>query len=206
MGFSAKVTGLDELIKDLGAFPKNMAKAERNAVDTTATATNKKSYEVAGNFYNIKPARLKKTPDGKKGSRVQRSKPGKISASIIYPFSRRPNLKNYKSGGSTKNTKKGVRFRIKKFDPPERLQRGFYVPLGGTRIVAQRKEGTQTGKRGTPILKRGKENMRVRTGPNMKQIMEEEGFVAPAVLAFMAKELERKTVKAVDDQLRKLRG
>lgn len=203
-GLSVQVKGLDSLLKDLSKFPKAMAKAERNAVNTTATATNKKSYVIAGNIYNIKVSRLKKAPGGQKGSFVKRAGLKKTTAEIIYGWSVRPNLGHYAKRG-TKNVKKGVRFKIKKFDPTKRLPRGFYAPLkGGQSLVVQRKEGTFTGKRGKPILIRriGK----VATGPNMKQIMEEEGFVMPATLAFSAKELERKTIKAVDDQLRNLRG
>ena len=174
--FDMKVEGKAGVLKMLD--PKLVDRAERNAVNATATGVAKFAGKEAAAVYNIKARRIKRTARGKKLIRVKRARAGQSEATIFFGSDApgdRPNFRNFTPNRAMVNRPGGFKYKIKKSDGLEVLPGGFFADVkNNNRIVVQRSEGTRIGARGRPILKRDIEgDITSRTGPSTKQMIED---------------------------------
>ncbi len=188
------IKGLKELKKTLD--PKKLARAERNAVNATATAVAKLGADEAANEYNLKKARIKKDSKGKALIRKKKARAGEDQASVFFGTDRkgdRPGLQNFGPNKAMVNKKKSPKVKVKKRESLKTVDRGFFLKNAGPRRKAtglfQRE-----GEKRNPIARR--------TGPSTKQMVED-----PKVFKHIrdkgGKILEKKTVEAIDKQLKK---
>lgn len=163
-----KVEGLEQLTRNLRLTAREIVKVARSTVDTTANAVKSIALDTATTHYNIDKKRLQETSRGNKTIYVQRSTQSELSATITFKGGTdtksgdRPGLHHYASKDSLKRGK-GIypRVRVKKDSGWNTIKGGFYqtMPNGGVGIF-ERIPGTKKIAR--------------RTGPGIKQIVENE--------------------------------
>lgn len=163
-----KVEGLEQLTRNLRLTAREIIKVTRSTVDTTANAVKTIALDTATANYNIDKKRLQETSRGAKTIYVKRSTQSDLSATITFKggigtkSGDRPGLHHYAAKASLKRGK-GIypRVRIKKDSPQQEIKGGFYqtMPNGGVGIF-ERIPGTKKIAR--------------RTGPGIKQIVENE--------------------------------
>lgn len=163
-----KVEGLEQFSRNLRLTAREIVKVTRSTVDTTANAVKTIALDTATAHYNIDKKRLQETSRGAKTIYVKRSTQSDLSATITFKGGTgtksgdRPGLHHYADKKSLKRGK-GIypRVRIKKDSPQTEIKGGFYqtMPNGGVGIF-ERIPGTKKIAR--------------RTGPGLKQIVENE--------------------------------
>ena len=167
-----KVEGIKELTDRLKLTARELTKITRSTVDTTATAVKTLALDEAEKQYNISKARLKKTSRGQDTIYVKRSTQTELSAIVTFKGGTgtkagdRPGLHHYADKGSLKRGK-GIypKVRIKKDSGWKTITGGFYqtMPNGGVGIFERIPKTRKIARR---------------TGPGMKQIIENEDMNA----------------------------
>lgn len=190
-----EILGSKEVIKMFKTMPKKFARAERSAVNTTATAVNMLASKEASIEYNIKQSRIRKS-GSKKLIRTKKARMGESQASIFFGAKTRDraNLGNFSSNRAKKNLKGGFKYKIRRSASLKKLERGFFADVKhGNRIVVQRDGDTKWKGRG-PIIGR--------TGPSTKQMVDD-----PKVFRVVKEQtmniLNRKMGEAINKQLAK---
>lgn len=152
MTITIHVEGLKELMAKLQAFPKELKRAEQNAINTTATAVRKEVFKTAGEIYNINPARLKKDDRGRETTYIERASPTKPYALIVLRRGKtsrsgdRPGLQNYMAGLTKWRRAPGnyPRYKILKGGATKEVKDGFLA--SGARFTrTTEREGAARG-------------------------------------------------------------
>ena len=186
-----KIKGLDELAASMQLTAREIVRAARSTVDTTATAIKALALSEAEKHYTIKKSRLTKTSRGQETIYVKRSNQTELNAVVTFKGGAstksgdRPGLQHYASKASLKRKKGSYpKYRIKKDSAQQEVIGGFYtvMPNGGEGIF-ERIPGTKKIAR--------------RTGPGIKQIVENEP-VNSIILAKAQEILHIKMVQAVN--------
>ncbi len=191
---SIEIKGMKEFKKTLD--PKKLARAERNAVNATATAVAKLGADEAAKEYNLKKARIKKDSKGRALIRKKKARAGEDQASVFFGTDKkgdRPSLHHFGPNKAMVNKKKSPKAKIRKGGSLETVKRGFFLKNAGP----QRKATglfQREGEKRNPIVRR--------TGPSTKQMIEDKR-VSKKVETGAGKILEKKMAEAVDKQLRK---
>ena len=85
MRLTLNITGVDALRERLKEFPKALARAERNAANTTATAVKAAGIEEAFKMFHVdKKARLKKDSRGRDTVFIRRAREGEAAAVVTF--------------------------------------------------------------------------------------------------------------------------
>ncbi len=192
--FSLEIKGMKELKKTLD--PKKLARAERNAVNATATALAKLGADEAANEYNLKKARIKKDSKGRALIRKKKARAGEDQASVFFGTDKkgdRPGLQHFGPNKAGVNRKKSPKVKIRKGGSLETVERGFFLKNAGPVRKATGLFQREGDKR-NPIARR--------TGPSTKQMVEDPK-VYKKIEDGGGKILAKKMVEAVDKQLRK---
>ena len=190
------IKGLEKFKKSLN--PRELKRAERNALNTTTTATEKLGVNEAALEFNLKKTRIKKDSKGKKLTRKKRARMGEEQASVFFGINRRgdrPGLHNFgpKKVRDLIREKKGPRTKVRKSDSLRRVPRGFVLKGAG-----------ESGKATGLFTREGRKSLPIRreTGPSTKQMVE-----FPSVFRKLERQtgaiLERELLKAIDKQLAK---
>ena len=193
-----RIEGVDKLLAKLNDDVKAIARAMRNAENTTATALRKAALQSVVRIFNIKEARLKKDSRGRDTIFIRRSSPTNPGATITFrggdsPKSGdRPGLQHFKTDKQERNKKqKGwtPTVQIRRGGSPESIANAFYGvgKLKGQGIF-QRQEGLRK------IVRR--------TGPSIKQMVE-HSEVLPSVKAQGESIFRQKLIEAIGKQLAK---
>lgn len=188
------IKGLERFKKTLN--PKKLARAERNAVNATATAVAKLGADEAAKEYNLKKARIKKDSKGKELIRKKKARAGEDQASVFFGRDKkgdRPGLQHFGPNKTMVNRKKSPKVKIRKRDSLKPVERGFFLKNAGPVRKATGLFQREGDKR-NPIERR--------TGPSTKQMIEDPK-VFKKVEASTGKILEKKIVEAIDKQLKK---
>lgn len=199
MSMDIKVEGIDDLLRELREFPKELGRACRNAENTTATAVNKEGFKIASEEYNINQARLKKDSRGRATSYVKRSSPGSPGAVVTFKggdgpkAGDRPGLQHFKADKQERNkAQKGWKpsYQVKRDGAVKQVERGFYG------------EGKLKGQ---GIFQRRDDNRKIvrQTGPSIKQMVE-SSEVYDQLRGKAETLLMQKMQEAVDKQLAKV--
>ena len=167
-----EIKGMEALKAKLHAFPKELARAERNAVNTTATAVKNLGIDEAFKSYHVdKKSRLKKDSRGRDVSFIKRAREGEITARVIFRGGDNPKagdrigIQHFKVDKQARNKKeKGWRPSIKVLHSgaAEKIEHGFY---GVGKLKGQGIFQRQGG--GRKLVRR--------TGPSLKQMVERAG-------------------------------
>ena len=222
------IKGMDELRAKLHAFPKELARAERNAVNVTATAVKNLGIDEAFNVYHVdKKSRLKKDSRDKNTTRIIRAKEGETSATVVFHGGTRPKdvdrigLQHFKTDKQERNKKeKGWKpsSQIKRGGKIEKIERGFYAYGAGFAAKGRQRKARERGsglwqRDPTRIMnftdyktrKRRQGDFIVRrTGPSLK-MMVESSEVFKKVREKGHTILAQTMIKAVDAQLAKIK-
>ncbi|CAG0980965.1 hypothetical protein ANRL2_02435 [Anaerolineae bacterium] len=200
MSMDIKIEGMDDLLKELREFPKELARASRNAENTTATAVNGEGFRIASEEYNITQARLKKDSRGRATSYVKRSSPGSPGAVVTFKggdgpkAGDRPGLQHFKTDRQERNkTQRGWKpsYQVKRDGSVKQVERGFYGEgkLKGQGIFQRRDDSSRK------IVRQ--------TGPSIKQMVE-SSEVYDQLRGRAETLLMQKMVEAVNKQLAKV--
>ena len=190
------IKGLDKFKKSLN--PRELKRTERNALNTTATATEKLGVNEAALEYNLKKTRIKKDSKGKKLVRKKRARAGEEQASVFFGINRkgdRPGLHNFgpKKVRDLVREKKGPRTKVRRSSSLSRVPHGFILKGAGPNRKATGLF-TREGEKRLPIKRE--------TGPSTKQMVEDPK-VFSKLERHTGKILERELLKAIDKQLAK---
>lgn len=192
---------LDVSIKGMEKFKKSLdsralKRAERNALNTTATKTEKLGVDEAALEFNIKKRRIKKDSKGKKLTRKKRARAGENQASVFFGINRkgdRPGLHNFGPNKQLVNRRRGPRVKVRRTNALAVVPRGFFLKGAGS-----------TGKATGLFTREGAKSLPIKreTGPSTKQMVED-----PTVLGKLERQtgviLEKELLKAIDKQLAK---
>ncbi len=129
---SLHTEGLQEILRALN--PKQIKRAARNAVNSTATAVKKKAISRAAEIYNLRKGRILKTSRGAELVRVRRAKLGEQQAEVYYGLNvrnDRPGLQNFGPNKKMINRKKSPKVKIKKAGSLKMVDRGFFLIKAG---------------------------------------------------------------------------
>lgn len=215
MDIQFDLIGFDELAKELRDFPKELARANRNAANTTATAVGKLGVDLAYKAFHVdKQARLKEDSRGRKTVYVDKARQGEASAVVTFKGGSSPKdgtrigLQHFKTDKKEKN------IRERGWKPTVQIRRGgkteaevnsFY---GVGKLEGQGIFQRQIGKkkqykdRRTGRTRIGEQLVR-QTGPSLKQMIEQKDVYADLVEQG-AVILEKKMLEAIEKQLRKI--
>ena len=202
MEITIEVKGLKELMNKLQAFPKAMKKAERSAVDTTATAVKNLAINEATRLYNIKETkRLTKDSRGHDTIYVKRSTQTASIAVVTFKGGSnaksgdRPGLQHFATNKPPAKRKKGWEptYKIKRSGGSKSIPRGFYGEgkLKGQGIFQRKADGSNK------IVRR--------TGIGMKQIAESKEVLLRIQNEGQAL-LKKKMGEAIKKQIEKMKG
>ena len=159
---------------------KKVARASRNAINTTATATRKLSLVEGEKEYNIKQARLKKDSQGKPTTFIIRASRTRDHATITYKAvkrdSDRPGLQHYRVDRGQTNKKKpgsNPRVRIRRSGGTEIVPRAFYGvgKLKGQGIFQRKLTGKKIVRRSGPSIRNIIEDTKVSAVVSRKSII-----------------------------------
>jgi hypothetical protein len=193
------VKGLEELTREFRLLPQEIARATRNAVNTTATEIRKVSIDEAFKTYHIKNrSRLNKDSTGRNISYILRARMGESSASIRYiggtskRDSDRLGLQNFKTDKQERNIRRTgwqPSFKIRRNESTKKLERGFYGvgKLKGQGLFQRKLNGRKLTRR---------------TGPGLK-LMVESQHILPSVVLQGQSILTRHIISAVEMQIKK---
>lgn len=228
-----ELKGVGSLLKDLKDFPRQMAAANRNAVNTTATAVKNLGINEAFKAFHVdKKSRLKTDNRGRDTTRVIRARPGMEYSTVMFfggtgPKSTdRLGLQHFSLDEYTDNNLMRVlrkqrgwkpSYQIKRGGAVKKVERGFYA--AGAGFIAGRQRAPQergtglwqrdtTRKMGFTDYKTGKrstgEAIVRRTGPSLKMMVVDRD-VWPVVKSGAKTILIKKMEAAVASQLKKIR-